>query len=57
MDGQGHTCVHHIGHCVSPLSVAEVGHQCRPHKKSVETNRQRHTGHFTLFCVYVCVCL
>ncbi len=36
--GQGHTCVHYIGPCVSPWSVVEVGHQSRPLKKSVETN-------------------
>lgn len=31
--GQGHTCVHHTGACVSPRSVVEVGHQSRPRKK------------------------
>lgn len=33
--GQGHTCVHYTGACVSPWSVVEVGHQSRPHKKSL----------------------
>lgn len=41
MGGQGHTCVHYTGACVSPWSVVEVGQsragQSRPHKKSVET--------------------
>lgn len=49
--GQGHTCVHYIGVCVSPpWSVVELGHQSRPHKKVFEHKLIHWAPFWTVVC-------